>query len=253
MDKTTQFNQSIATINSLSASPYEKDLIRSAYYNHLNSIPISQEAVLVLKKYGITFSHANVRVDSKQNAIESRKNQYKASLQAKRTNSNTHAETTPNGIYTLNLKQPSQASIKQSQTLLQILNEAETIFSDSQKLLTQCQEILEICFSKQELSYSMIYNIINKSSNNIQNTRNALNEFLQPFLELFESLATPSQQEILKKIQVFMEKLQAEKTISADLCIKLSAIRAQNTLKKENDFIDYLQTTIKKLDNYIQN
>lgn len=248
MDSVATFNRNIAKIESLQISFYERDVIRSAYYNHLNKIPIPREAIQILKKHGITFKYNEVIL--KDNAIETRKKQYKMSIKKKKHHTTLHTENDKN-IYTRNLLKPSEANNIQSQTILQLLSKAKAIYNDSKTLLIQCREVLDICFTPNELSYSMIANIIIKTENNTTKSIQAMNDFLNPFLELFDRLHAKAQQEVLQQSSKFLQKLQGEKDISAELCIKLFAIRAKHTLKQEDNFIDYLKTTINKLDGYL--
>ena len=59
-----QFKQNIAKIDALAINFYEKDVIRSAYYNHLNNIPIANHALSLLKQHGITFFNGEMRINN---------------------------------------------------------------------------------------------------------------------------------------------------------------------------------------------
>lgn len=249
------FNKNIAVIESLNISFYEKDLIRSAYYNHINNIPESKEAKEILNKYGISFRNKNITFRNegiktafqKRKEIEDRKKAYKQHINATRQNPNLYDKNF------LNQKvAPDMPTQKQSEIILQILANANAIFNDGSTLLNQCENILNECFTKEELSYNMINNIITQTRQNMQNNIKVVNDFLGAFVDLFDTLAGDSKKEILKKANLFIEKLQAQKNVSANLCIKLSSIKAHNALKKDNDFIEYLENTIGNLNGYIR-
>lgn len=243
-----KFNRNIAIIDSLNISFYEKDSIRSAYYNHINNIPESREQKEILSKYFIVFRNGDIvfrngnviTAFTKKQEIENRKRLYKQSIKEK------------NDLYNKDfLKEKISPKDTQSSVITQTIQNAQAIFNESETFLKRSEDILNECFTKEELSYGMIKNIIDRTNENLKSSINVLNDFLNPFMDFFDGLQADSQKEILKKANSFIEKLQTEKNISVNLCIKLSSIKAHNALKKESVFIDYLKETIQSLNGYM--
>ncbi len=241
MNVNAQFHRNFAKIDSLAISDYEKEIIRSAYYNHLNKIPIAPNANALLKQYDITFHNGEIQINNIDR--EARKKLYK-----RRSN----AESMPTQTKGIYAKSFLQTNNKQSHTLMLFLTKGEKLYTETQKLIIECDKLTHVCFKKGERSYSMTMNIIEKIRESMQIASQTLYEFLQPFLELFEDLQPQAQQEILQKSHTFITKLQQAKDTSATLCIKLSTIRAHYAMSKENDFIQYLEYTIMQFDNYVR-
>ncbi|RDU66769.1 hypothetical protein CQA53_03085 [Helicobacter didelphidarum] len=251
MNSISKFNANIAKIESLKISFYEKDIIRSAYYNHLNNIPLTQGANNLLKRHSIRFYNGNIIISIQQNKIEERKKRYKRSDFTK--DSYKQVENQKNNVvysrdYAAQKIAPTNP--KHSQILASILHDSHTLYAESMELLHRCESLLNKCFTQHELSYSMIQNIIVKANEGLQNSINALNTFLNPFLEFFDGLDSNTQGEILQRTQVFLAKIQTYKNLNAKLCLELSSIQAGRVLKKEKDFTQYLQATIKELNAY---
>ncbi|MCI5787194.1 hypothetical protein [Helicobacter trogontum] len=240
MKHTKQIEENIAKINALTISVYQKEVIRSAYYNHLNNIPLPNHALPLLKQHGITFYNGNMRISNMNR--EERKKLYK------------RRESTTININTSSAYQKSflQTNRAHPNALEKMLIDVEAICVEIKKLIDDCTRLTHECFTRGERSYSMMINIIETLNTHVQTSMQALNNFVQPFLELFVGLQPQAQKEILEKSNGFMTKIRQAKDTSASLCIKLSTIKAHNDMPKEQDFIQYLENTINKFDSYVK-
>ncbi|WP_281650790.1 hypothetical protein [Helicobacter bilis] len=234
-----QFKQNIAKIDALAINFYEKDVIRSAYYNHLNNIPIANHALSLLKQHGITFFNGEMRIN---NDREERKKLYK-----RRENRTINIDTSNTYQNSFLDKNKSNANV-----LEKMLAEAEVTHNETKKLIEDCIRLTNECFTKGERSYSMTLNMIETLDSHTQTSMQALSNFVQPFLNLFTGLQPQAQKEILEKSNVLIAKITQAKDTSAALCIKLSTIKAHKDMPKEKDFIQYLENTIDKFDKYVE-
>lgn len=239
MKSMQQFHRNIAKIDTLAITFYEKDVIRSAYYNHINNIPIASHALELLKKHNINFYNGNIDISNMKR--EQRKKLYK-----RRNEADIKAQ--PAGIYAKSFMD----SHNNQNTLMQILAKGEQIFMETQKFIDKCEELAISCFNKNELSYSMTKNMIDKLRNGAQTTMQTLNDFAQPFLEHFDGLQLTEQKEILKQTNDFMEKIQQAKDTSTKFCVELSKIRAHQAMPSEQDYMRYINETIKQFDSYMR-
>lgn len=255
MKSMSQFQASLDRIDSLKISPYEKDVIRSAYYNYLNQIPLPENAKLLLRTNRIRFRDGGIHIDVSHER-EERKKLYREGLYKRREARSTSSELAQgestqgqtSGIYTKNFL---QASTK-SKALTALLENAATLHANTEQLLHNCESLMRVCFQDGELSLSMTSNIVAKIRTSAKASASTLEEFVQPFLELFDGLQPQAQQEILQKSNEIMAKITQAKDTAAALCIKLSTIRAHHAMPKENDFIAYLEHTIQQFDNYVR-
>lgn len=243
MNEKEQFNKNIAKIHGLKLSMWEKDSIVQAYYHHFNKIPLKSEWEPILKRHNIILKNGDVIV---KKSLEDRRRGYREILNRgnERGANNNISNSNMGGIYKRNFSQI------QSKEILQILSESNSVFNDCEKILSQCKEALDICFSKSELSYSMILNIIEKTHSNAKRGLQTLQDYLNPFIDLFPTLNQSSKDSILNKANELLEKLQTQKDLSANLCIKLFDIRANNATKGDETFSQYLKDTISKMDKY---
>lgn len=239
MQSTQKFHNNIAKIDTLAISFYEKDVVRSAYYNYINDIPIAPHATALLKKYNITFSNGNIDISNMDR--EKRKKLYKR-------RSDTDINTQPTNTYA---KSFLDINTKQN-TLTQLLAKGEQTFKETQKFIEKCEELTDACFKESELSYSMTKNMIDKLDVGAKTIIKTLSDFLQPFIDTFEVLQPTEQKEILKQTNDFMEKIQQTKDTSIKLCVELSKIRVHQAMPNEQDYIKYINNTIKQFDNYIK-
>ncbi|RDU72909.1 hypothetical protein CQA66_03215 [Helicobacter aurati] len=237
---------SLAKIESLKASSYEKDVIRSAFYNHLNKIPLSAEVQRTMRKYNISFAQQDIVVGNSQ-ALQNRKNHYKRTYQPQSIEKNHTTRDTK--VYK---RSYLDSSDNKSQQLIVILQEANVLRLESDKLLAQCKDILVCCFTANELSYGMITSLITNITDSFTRNTQALQEFLTPFLDMFDGLHDGAKEEILQKANVFLQTMRDLKEIATNLCIKLSAIRAKSVLKQESGINDYLEDTIQKMEAYLK-
>ncbi len=226
------FQLNIEKIDSLSISFYEKDVIRSAYYNHLNNIPISKIAIHILKKHNITFKNGNVV--TKITEIENRKKSYKRRYES--------------SVYSKDLL--SQMTTNRRNILYKYLDEANQHAIDTEKFLNDSKEMLNICFRKTERSYIMILDSINNIDKTLQNNINTLNNYVKPFLESFDNMQPYDQKDIINKSSEFLNNIKEAKDISVSLCVKISKIKANNETSDDDNMLKYLQSTIDKLDKY---
>lgn len=234
-----QFKKNIAKIDALAISFYEKDVIRSAYYNHLNNIPIANHALILLKQYGITFHNGDMSIN---NDREERKKLYKR-------RENTTVDISKSNTYNKSFLDKNKQS---ANVLEKMLANAEDIHAETKKLIEDCTRLTNECFTKGERTYSMTINMIEKLDSHTQTSIQTFSNFVQPFLDLFTKLQPQAQQEILEKSNEFITKITKAKDTSAFLCIKLSTIKAHHDMPKEKDFMQYLEDTINKFDNYVK-
>lgn len=239
MKSMQQFQQNIEKIDMLAISFYEKDVVRSAYYNYINNIPIAPHALKLLEKHNINFHNGNIDTSNMQR--EQRKKLYKR-------RNDEYIKAQPESIYTKNFIDTHN---KQN-TLTQMLIKGEQIFMETQKFIDKCEELANSCFNQHELSYSMTKNMIEKLRNGTQTIMQTLNDFVQPFLEHFDGLQPTEQKEILKQTNDFMEKIQQAKDTSTKFCIELSKIRAHQAMPSEQDYMQYINNTIKQFDSYMR-
>ncbi|MWV62803.1 hypothetical protein DCO58_02250 [Helicobacter saguini] len=246
---TQKFNHNIAIIESLNVSFYEKDLIRSAYYNHINNIPINKEANNILNKYFIVFRNGEIifrngnvaRAFNKKQEIENRKKLYKQRTQQKEN------------VYNKDFLQEKISPDTNSNLIEHTLKKADSIYNDGMGILNKCSEVLDSWLTKDELSYKTNISMIEQIKGNLASSIKALNEFLNPFTSFFDALDDSSKKEILQKADTFLQILQTEKTASTNLLIKLSELNAHNTKNKESISNDEIQNRINSLDAYKKN
>lgn len=240
MDSKEKIRLNLAKIENLNVSAYEKEIIRSAYYNHINKTSIPEHAKKVLKQHDIIFVNGAIR--AKNTEREERKKLYK------RRDFAESATPQATGIYAKSfLQEKIQANV-----LLNLLAQGEKVHAETMKVLKDCEELLKICFIEGERSYNMTKQIIEKARASVDTNMQVFRSFLQPFVELFYGLNIESQQEILQKSNDFLQKIQSAKDTSVALCIKLSTIRAHNAMPKEKDFTRYLESIIAQFDNYVR-
>lgn len=246
-----KLKKNIDIIESLNISFYEKDLIKSAFYNHINNIPESKEAREILNKYFIVFRNGNIifrngnvmTAFAKKKEIEDRKKLYKQSIKSKQNDS----------IYSKNYTEIKVApDAKSSAKILDYLANAQSIYKDTLGLLNNSENILNECFTKDELSFNMINNIITQTRTRADDSIKIISEFLESFLNFFDGLNDESKSELLQKADNFLATLQKQKDTSAKLCIQLSSIKAHNALKKSGEFMQYLESTINDLSGYMK-
>ncbi|RDU60400.1 hypothetical protein [Helicobacter sp. MIT 14-3879] len=240
----------LAKIESLEASFYEKDVIRSAFYNFLNNIPISSDSQALMQKYCLRFTQQGIVIKDSKNT-QQRKNQYKRTYQSRSIAKNYSQKPQIDDIkvYRRNYLNHTHT---ESQQIIAILQESNVLNSESVKLIAQCKDLVAICFTPNELSYHMVTTVIANISDSITKNMLALHEFLTPFLDLFDSLHDSAKQEILNKASLFLQTIRELKEISVNLCIKLSAIRAKSVLKQESNINEYLENTIQKMEAYLK-
>lgn len=246
-----KLKRNIDIIESLNISFYEKDLIKSAFYNHINNIPESKEAREILNKYFIVFRNGNIifrngnvmTAFAKKKEIEDRKKIYRQSIKSKQNESIYDKDYT-----NIKLAPDEKSSVK----ILDYLANAQSIYNDTIGLLNNSENILNECFTKDELSYNMINNIITQTRQKAGDSIKIISEFLESFMSFFDGLNTDSKDEILKKADSFLSTLQKQKDTSAKLCIQLSSIKAHNALKKSGEFMQYLESTINDLSGYMK-
>lgn len=265
-----KIDMNLAKIDSLKTSNYEKEVIRSAFYNHINNIPISAQAQSIMRKNGISFLQKNVVLKPNQDSkhIQQRKSEYKRKY--------------PNTANNLNAKNSSQKEIKseksnqnlnntfytkssgnmyeksyinrniKSKQIVEIMQESNVLNAESNKLTTQCKDLMAACFKPGELSYNMTNSLIKNIEDSINRNTNALHEFLTPFLEIFDNLNARAKEEILSRSNKLLQTILNTKDIAENLCIKLSAIRSKSNLQQEHYINDYLKDTVEKMENYLK-
>lgn len=236
MKSMQQFNDNMGKIDALAINLYEKDVLRSAYYNHINNIPIARHALELLKKHNIAFRNGDIDISNMDR--EQRKKQYK-----RRSDSSIN----PKGAYSKSFLHANKQN-----TLTQMLARVEIAFEETQNFIDKCEELTSACFNKKELSYNMTKNMTDKLRNGSQTLMKTFSDFLQPFLENFNSLQPMEQKNILEQANDFIIKMEQTKDTSIRLCIELSKIRAHQIIPSEQDYIKYINNTINQFDNYIR-
>ncbi|STQ85675.1 hypothetical protein LS73_005135 [Helicobacter muridarum] len=286
-----KIDMNLAKIDSLKTSNYEKEVIRSAFYNHLNSIPISAQAHRIMRKNGISFLQKSIILKPAQeyNNTQQRKNEYKRTYKPnlakdlgnltqdstqekiKRVKSNqepniyarnkiesntksTTYQNTNDTFYTKsNMYEKSYTNINmKSKQIVDIMQKANVLNAESNKLTKQCKEMMAACFKPDELSYNMTKSLIKNIEDSINRNTESLHEFLTPFLEIFDNLNIGAKEEILSRSSELLQTIHNTKDIGENLCIKLSAIRSKSNLQQENYINDYLQDTVEKMEAYLK-
>lgn len=268
-------------IEKLPIASYEREVIKSAFYNYINKTPISEQAIKVLNKYGLGFSekglgaaiggldNMNTRSSttrgargakairtyaarstkvSKPISTEERKRGYKRSHTPTARPAAKH-ETRENGrIYG---KDYINREEENAQISL-ILRKSNEIKIDAQRLLSQCEENLKKCFKPGELSYTRTQGLINSVKAALDNNAKALNELLVPFLHLFGSLQEGAQEKILGQAKPLVQALQELQELSGNLCVRLSAIPAHQRLRQDKGLNEYLSQDIERMEAYLK-
>lgn len=221
-DFITRFNKNLEKIDSLALSFYEKDLLFSAYYNHLNHLEISPQARELMRALGISFKHKNIILDSK--ALDSH------TLQSNAQNN-----------------QPKERE-ERALSLFECENKAKTLQTQSEHFLEQIRLNLEKTLHPQELAFLKISAIYQKLEQEKARLQEALNELTANFLQGFENLEAPLQAEITQKANALTRALEKQKNLSAKLCFKILEIKNAQTKNTTS-----LETLINELDAYLQN
>lgn len=246
-----KFNQNIDIIESLNVSFYEKDLIRSAYYNHINNIPISRDANAILNKYFIVFRNGEIhfrngnvtRAYNKKQEIENRKKLYKESLSKKQS------------IYNKDFTQEKVAPNKDSNILEKFLSEADSIYNDALGLLSQCENLIndESWLTKNELTYMNFLNNINTIKQNLNSSLQVTKEHFSRFAICFDTLGASLQKNILDSGNEYIKSLHEEKDLSGKLLLQLSTIKSQILKQKGSIPNDIIGQRIQDYDAYKKN
>lgn len=246
-----KFNHNIAIIESLNVSFYEKDLIRSAYYNHINNIPVSREASGILNKYFIVFRNGEIvfrngnvaRAYNKKQEIENRKKMYRQSLQEKATK---------NSVYAKDFLQEKIAPDTKSSLINDALQNGEVTYNSGIEILKECENVINdsTWLTKEELTYKKLEGDIANIKRNLELSIKALNEFLSRFVSFFDGLPDNTQKEILQKGNDFLQELEQEKNSSASLLVTISALKARHTNDKGKISQESIQNSIKSLEAY---
>ncbi len=225
------FKFNLKKIDSLLLSFYEKDVIRSAYYNHINQTPIPKIANYILSKHKISFKDGNIII----NDIEARKSQYKRQHESM-------------DIYSKDfLKEYINT---QSNILYTFIKEVDKYKIEVQQHSKDSKEVLSKCFKSNEYSYNMILDMINNIDEKMEKYSSMFNSFLKPFLESFYDMQVDNRKEILNKSNEFLNKIKDTRDCSFSLYIKILSIKAHNEISRDDSTIKHIQDTIDKLDKY---
>ena len=264
-------------IEKLPIASYEREVIKSAFYNYINKAPISEQAIKVLNKYGLGFSEKGLgaaisepanrtrpsaprwsRGDrtyaarstkvSQPISTEERKRGYKRSYTPTARPAAKHKARENGGIYG---KDYINREEENAQISL-ILRKSNEIKIDAQRLLSQCEENLKKCFKPGELSYMRTQGLINSMKAALDNNAKALNELLVPFLHLFGSLQEGAQEKILGQAKPLVQALQELQELSGNLCVRLSAIPAHQRLRQDKGLNEYLSQDIERMEAYLK-
>lgn len=226
-DFIARFNKNLEKIDSLALSFYEKDLLFSAYYNHLNHLEISPQARELMKALGISFKHKNIIFESK--TLDSHTLQSNA-----QNNQPKEREERTLSLFALSLFECSER--------------AKTLQIESEHFLEQIKLNLEKTLHPQELAFLKISAIYQKLEQEKTRLQEALSELTANFLQGFENLEAPLQDEITQKANALTRALEKQKNFSAKLCFKILEIKNAQTKNPAS-----LETLINELDAYLQN
>ena len=264
-------------IEKLPIASYEREVIKSAFYNHINKTPISEQAIKILNKYGLGFSEKGLGAATSELAnrtrpsaprwsrggrtytarsskvsqpisTEERKMGYKRSYTPTARPAPKHETRENGGIYG---KDYINREEENAQISL-ILRKSNEIKIDAQRLLSQCEENLKKCFKPGELSYTRTQGLINSMKAALENNAKALNELLVPFLHLFGSLQEGAQEKILGQAKPLVQALQELQELSGNLCVRLSAIPAHQRLRQDKGLNEYLSQDIERMEAYLK-
>lgn len=220
-DFIARFNKNLEKIDSLALSFYEKDLLFSAYYNHLNHLEISPQAKELMKTLGISFRHKNIILDSE--ILESKMLDSQAS-------------------------QSKMEGKERALSLFECSERAKALQTQSEHFLEQIRLNLEKTLHQQELAFLKISAIYQKLEQEKARLQEALSELTANFLQGFENLETPLQTEITQKANALTRALEKQKNLSAKLCFKILEIKNAQTKNTTS-----LESLINELDAYLQN
>ncbi|TKX29316.1 hypothetical protein CQA38_04335 [Campylobacter sp. MIT 12-5580] len=190
-----KLNENLEKIDNLELSFYEKDLLFSAYYHHLNHLKISPQAKELMQKLGISFKHKNILVASSSSFEAQENKEYKFDF----------------------------FECKEQMQFLQ---------NQSEHFLKQIKQILNEVLDKHELTFSKINTIYNKLTQNKAQLEQALNELIDNFTQGFNDLETKLQEELRYKGNMLLTQLNEQKNLAAKLCFKMLELKNKEKSKQ---------------------